>query len=258
MSYSLDRRPLILGVFALVLFSYAFYMKPLPQDPAFYNFADTALFLGVPNFWNVATNLPFLGVGLWGIWHLIRFPRPKNLSSWIYFGGVFFTGVGSTYFHWTPTPDSLMWDRLPMTVAFSGFFATLISVLVNRKWGYHLGWILSLYGISSVIYWRYTESLGEGDLRPYALLQAGILAYIPLTLTLYREQKKALRWVLGAFLAYAGAKILEFYDHEVFHILGVCGGHPLKHLTAGLATWFLAMWILQTDRAARDEIPISS
>lgn len=248
---SSDHRPKLLLVFALMLFSYAFYMKPLPQNPDFYNFADTLPVLGIPNFWNVVTNLPFLMVGLFGIWFLMKSPRKDSLPYWIYFGGVFLTGLGSSYFHWIPNADTLMWDRLPMTLAFSGFFAVLISSLVNRKWGFHLSWLLSIYGIVSVVYWRYTESIGQGDLRPYGLLQIGVLAYIPLTLVLYREKQKALVWVFAAFLAYVGAKFLEHHDHEVHSSLGAwIGGHPLKHLVAALATAFLAKWIVDSEKSA--------
>ena len=41
----------------------AFLLQPIPQDPAYHAFADDARLLGVPNFWNVATNLPFLAAG---------------------------------------------------------------------------------------------------------------------------------------------------------------------------------------------------
>ena len=32
---------------------------PVPQDPAYHCFADGRPLLGIPNFWNVLTNLPF-------------------------------------------------------------------------------------------------------------------------------------------------------------------------------------------------------
>jgi len=36
-----------------------FLQGPIPQDPAFHDFADQRVLFGVPHFWNVATNLPF-------------------------------------------------------------------------------------------------------------------------------------------------------------------------------------------------------
>ena len=34
-------------------------MEPVPQDPAYHQFADARPWLGIPNFQNVASNLPW-------------------------------------------------------------------------------------------------------------------------------------------------------------------------------------------------------
>ena len=43
-----------------------FFVKPIPQDAAYHNFADQREVLGIPNFWNVISNIPFILVGLIG------------------------------------------------------------------------------------------------------------------------------------------------------------------------------------------------
>ena len=45
------------GALALLLHA------PIPQDPSYHSFADTRTILGIPNFWNVISNAPFLFVG---------------------------------------------------------------------------------------------------------------------------------------------------------------------------------------------------
>ena len=40
----------------------------VPQDPAYHLFADQRVIWGVPNFWNVVSNLPFMAAGLYGLW----------------------------------------------------------------------------------------------------------------------------------------------------------------------------------------------
>lgn len=49
-----------------------FLLDPIPQDPAYHRFTDTREFFGIPNFWNVVSNLPFLVVGIASIAWWIR------------------------------------------------------------------------------------------------------------------------------------------------------------------------------------------
>ena len=49
-----------------------FPLSPFAQDHAYHAFADTRTFLGIPNFRNVSSNLPFLVVGTWGLAFLAR------------------------------------------------------------------------------------------------------------------------------------------------------------------------------------------
>ncbi len=56
----------VLPVVALVLlFGFT---RPVPQDSAYYLFADGRTMLSIPNFWNVTSNLPFLFIGIWGMY----------------------------------------------------------------------------------------------------------------------------------------------------------------------------------------------
>jgi len=38
-------------------------LPPITQDQSYHRFADQRVFFGVPNFWNVVSNLPFIAVG---------------------------------------------------------------------------------------------------------------------------------------------------------------------------------------------------
>src|SRR2546422_9702397 len=40
---------------------------PISQDAAYHEFADTRRLFGVPNFLNVASNIPFLVIGILGV-----------------------------------------------------------------------------------------------------------------------------------------------------------------------------------------------
>ena len=50
-------------------------LNPFAQDPAYHAFADGRTLLGIPNFWNVISNLPLLVIGAWGILFVARNPR---------------------------------------------------------------------------------------------------------------------------------------------------------------------------------------
>src|SRR5262249_21708612 len=49
-----------------------FCLPPIPQAMSYHAFADDRTLLGVPNFWNVVSNLPFLIVGFLGLGWLVR------------------------------------------------------------------------------------------------------------------------------------------------------------------------------------------
>jgi len=42
-------------------------LPPLLQDQAYHRFADQRVLFGIPNFWNVVSNLPFVAVGAVGL-----------------------------------------------------------------------------------------------------------------------------------------------------------------------------------------------
>ena len=72
-------------------------VPPIPQDQSYHQFADQRTIFGIPNFWNVVSNFPFLAVGVAG---LRRFRG--DVATVVFFLGVFLTGIGSSYYHWNP------------------------------------------------------------------------------------------------------------------------------------------------------------
>ena len=243
------RRWLLLGVFvAMVVAMLA--VPPLPQDPAYHNFADTRSFLGVPNVLDVTSNLPFLVVGLMGLRFVAReratdgsvtFIAPAERQPfWVLFFGVAMTGVGSAYYHWAPDNSTLFWDRLPMTVAFMALLSSVIAERVNLTLGLRLLGPLLALGVLSTLYWHIGEQRGVGDLRPYALVQFGSLIVIPLMVWLFPPRYSRTVDLFWALAWYALAKLFEYLDHGIFNLIGI-SGHTLKHLASGIGAW----WILR-------------
>ena len=232
---------------------------PIPQDPAYHHFRDDRTLLGVPNALNVLSNLPFLLLGVWGLWFLARHgaPRPDGpfLTSgerWPYtvlFVGVLTTCLGSMYYHLDPTDARLVWDRLPMTVGFMGLFASIVAERIGPRVGDLLLSPLVAAGAASVAYWYGTEQQGRGDLRPYILVQFYPLAAVVVMGLLFPPRYTRGAWLFAGLGLYVLAKVCEDADARICGRGGVVSGHTLKHLPA--AGGWCVLRMLQTRRPAR-------
>jgi hypothetical protein len=247
----MSRWLIVCSVAAIVLF-FAI-IDPIAQDPAYHDFADTRRMLGVANFWNVASNLPFLVVGLAGLGVLAA--RPDLVASsqlrgpWIvFFSGIALTAFGSGYFHLAPSDASLVWDRLAMTVGFAGLFAIVIGEYISPRAAARLLLPFVLVGVLSVLYWITTESAGVGDLRPYVIVQFLPVLLIPVILVLRRDASDLTPalWIMVGF--YVLAKLLEHFDDGIYVITSTLSGHTLKHIAAALAPVVLIRALLKRHR----------
>ena len=236
-----------------------FILSPFAQDHAYHAFADTRTLLGVPNFWNVASNLPFLVVGAWGLSFVSRNPRvvvPLRYSWVVFFIGILATTFGSAWYHLSPDNPSLGWDRLAMTIGFMSLFALVIGEYVSVSWAHRLLAPLVLLGAASVYYWLATESQGAGDLRPYALVQFLPLLLIPVIMYRHRARSDLGRYLVGVIVLYAAAKVFEYYDARVYAVGQFMGGHAIKHVLAALAPACLLLG-LQRRLARRQSAPVT-
>ncbi len=246
----------IIAGIALAVIAVFLFVEPIPQDPAYHAFADKRTMFGIANFNDVASNLPFLVIGAWGVAYVMRHGHTVclpglELAYIVFFSGVFLTAFGSGYYHLAPANEPLAWDRLPMTIGFAGLFSIIVGEFVSARVGRLLVVPLLLIGIVSVEYWIWTESIGAGDLRPYAMVQFLPMLLIPLILLLYRPAIGDSRffWVMLGF--YALSKITEFLDAAIFAAGGIVSGHSLKHLFAAAATATLLYALMQRNPSAR-------
>jgi hypothetical protein len=224
----------ITGVLAVA----ALFAPPLPQDPAYHQFADRRTMLGIPNALNVATNAPFAIIGILGLLTILR-SRDQWLRSqpaWpVLFLAVSLTAFGSAFYHLDPNNATLFWDRLPMAAAFASLLSIVVADRVSRGAGLRLFPPLFCCAIASVVYWRLVD-----DLRLYVLVQFGSLLVILIVMVLFPEGRIRTGHLSGIVGWYAAAKILELLDAQVFGWAGIVSGHSLKHLAAGMAA--LSMW----------------
>jgi Ceramidase len=246
------RRFIVLAVGLAAIFS-LFLFDRVPQDARYHFFADTDTVGGVPNFWNLTSNWPFLIVGAFALW---RLPRLTVRECWPAYSvlsvGIMLVGFGSVYYHYAPSTQTLFWDRLPMTVAFMGLFSLVLGERVISDYRNTTLVFLVTCGIAAVLYWSWTEANGRGDLRPYAVVQFLPLILMPLILALFPRKYLDSRLLIGALAWYLLAKVLEHYDHQILNLLGVIGGHPLKHIAAAIGALCL---VCAVPVAPRDKSP---
>lgn len=217
-------------------------LPAIPQDMGYHAFADTRSVLGISNFLNVISSLPFLIVGAMGVYRLCVTRDLVIIDTMKPVYGTFFVsialiGFGSGYYHLHPDNLTLVWDRLAMSLAFMAFFVVVVGEYLDEKVARKIFYPLLLAGPGSVIYWYWTESLGQGDLRLYILVQ-----YLPVLLIPFILWSGDSRFTHGYYYGlviacYVLAKILEITDDPVFSVLTVISGHSIKHLVSALAAY---------------------
>jgi hypothetical protein len=223
----------------------------IAQPQWYHNFADQRCLLGIPHALNVLSNLPFLEVGVLGVAFVASpaarrpggpFTHPgERLRYAVVFAAIALTGLGSAYYHAAPGNARLVWDRLPLAVAFMAFFAITLAERVHPR-AAALFLPLALLGGASVIYWHLSEVHGGGDLRLYLFVQLYPLLATPVVLLLFPPRYTRGADLVAALLCYLLAKALEVLDTHVYAQGGLVSGHTLKHLVAGLcAGWLLYM-----------------
>ena len=243
-----DLKIAILAGVILVSVGIVLGMDPIPQDPAYHQFADQRTLFGIANFWNVATNVPLVVVGLLGMWRLVRGGAPGYLPQLTavylaFFGGVFLTGLGSAYYHIEPRNLSLLFDRLPMIVLFVSFFSMIWGEHVSPSAGRKMIGPMIVVGLAAVGYWYWSELQGQGDLRFY-----GLVVFVPnllvfLIMLLYRSMLTRVGYIWSVLAFYGIARVTELLDRQIYELLGGFSGHSIKHLAAAMATFLLFMAI---------------
>lgn len=246
-----NRANLLVAVAIVAVISMYLFSGPIPQDPGYHDFADKRSLFGISNFWNVMSNLPLLVIGAWGVAFVFRnhdITLPGLETAYIvFFSGVFLTALGSGYYHIAPANEPLVWDRLPMTIGFAGFFSVVVGEFVSPYAGRRLLIPMLLAGILAVEYWAWTEASNIGDLRPYAIVVFLPMLLVLAILFLYQPAIGSARYFWWMILCYALAKASEFLDAQIYAAGALLSGHSLKHLFAAL-TPALVLYMLRHRR----------
>lgn len=212
---------------------------PILQPQAYHAFADTrGLGTSIPNLIDVLSNLAFLMAGLVGLWLCPRAPHPQQGSLNLFSVGLVLTALGSAYYHWAPGDQTLLWDRLPMTITFAGALGAMAAQYLGphaaMRW--QNAWLY--LGVISVALW----AVG-GDLRLYVVAQVGgfLIGLLWIVARPAHAKALALPWA-WVWVGYTLAKLAESGDTTIWNLTGgVLAGHGLKHVFAALGT--VPLWL---------------
>jgi hypothetical protein len=207
-------------------------LPPLVQDPGYHAFADRRPLGPWPHAANVLSNAVFLLVGLAGLRAAARpGPLPARAAWIVTFAGIALVAAGSAWYHRAPSDATLVWDRLPMTIGFTGLAAAILAIPFGDAAARALLPPATVAGVASVVVWQAT-----GDLRPYVWVQFTPLLLIAATLAICPMPRAHRAALFAALLLYLAAKGLEHADHAIWAWSGgTISGHTLKHLAAGAA-----------------------
>ena len=194
--------------------------------------------MGVSNFFDVISNIPFLIFGLLGLFLvLFNSSRLYSLSWTVLFAAVLLVSAGSAYYHLNPNNSTLVWDRLPMAIGFMALFVIIIGDYINKNLERILLIPMCLFGMFSVYYWNATD-----DLRLYAWVQFISMALALFIILAYKPTQLKSRFLYMAFIFYALSKLTEFFDGQIFSLTAeTISGHTIKHLLASISTFFFYM-----------------
>ena len=216
------------------------FFGPIAQFADYHRFADTRTLLGLRNFSDTASNLPFLLIGVAGIAHgLIQPARERSLAWLAVFIGAVGCCIGSWAYHQAPNDATLVWDRLPIALTFMAFFVAVLEDHYGPEVTPKLMLPALVLGAAGVLYWEAT-----GDLRLYLWTQIVPLLAVPMALLLFPARFTRRGWYWAVLACYVLAKAAEVADFQIFEATGrAISGHTLKHLLAALGLGFV-LWML--------------
>ncbi|XP_023734995.1 uncharacterized protein LOC111882854 [Lactuca sativa] len=243
-------RTVLVWIVAIVCFVVLMFVTPtIPQDQDYHDFADQREFFGIPNFLNVISNVPFFIVGVIGLMlcyhrNFFKLSLQGELCGWTcFYIGVAAVAFGSSYYHLKPNDARLVWDRLPMTIAFTSIIAIFIIERIDERKGTYAIIPLLLVGVVSIFYWRFYD-----DLRPYALVQFVPCIAIPAMAILLPPMYTHSSYWLWAAGFYLLAKVEEAADDPIYKWTHqIVSGHTIKHLFAAMVPVFLTLMLAKRD-----------
>ncbi|CAI8599403.1 unnamed protein product [Vicia faba] len=225
------------------------FTPPIPRSLNHHRFADVRNLLGVPNTLNVMTNFPFLVVGVLGFVFALdgtffNISSQGEVWSWVvFYSGMIGIAFGSAYYHLKPDNHRVIWDILPMTVAFS----SLMSCLVFERFGQRTG-LCCLFALLVSAFLCVLHERVYNDIRFCVMFQLILPLAIPAVAFMYRSKyTHSGYWFLSTGI-YLLAKFQGITDKKIFRVNNYfITGHSLEHLCLALIPISLSIMLIYRE-----------
>lgn len=236
---------------------------PIPQPADYHHFADGRPWSGLINAADVLSNIGFALVGAWGLAALSRIRTHAAIEDgWpgyrLFLWALIATSAGSAWYHLHPDNMRLVWDRLPIALACAGLLSGVYLETKKHEAMPGAIMLLALAAVSSVGWWIAGEQNGNGDLRPYLLMQVLPLVLIPMWQKIHGATQADRRTFLIAIALYIAAKVAEMQDHQMLVLSGWISGHTVKHLLATAAAAVITARLVARTRTAGESCETST
>ncbi|KAL2346553.1 hypothetical protein Fmac_000553 [Flemingia macrophylla] len=189
-----------------------FLIPTIPHSPNHHQFVDMRNLLGVPNTLNVVTNFPFLVVGVLGLVFalqggLFNISSRGEVWAWaLFYAGIASVAFGSAYYHLKPNDHRVLWDTLPMMVAFSSLFSSLVLERIGQRIGLCCMFALIVASFLCVVYERIYN-----DIRFCMMFELTLPLAIPVIAVMYRSKYTHSRyWFLSTGVNHQPKSIYQF------------------------------------------------
>jgi len=194
----------------------------IPLSKGYHNFADKRTYLGIPNFFNIISNIAILIPAI----YLITIQKKNSLLSNLLIIHIILLAIASTYYHLNPSDDTILWDIMMIATT-----SIIVLIMLTNHTDFK-GLLLYLLGVFSIIYWKY-----EGDLRPYISILIGVPLYIIIK---YYKNIDLRNYIYVIIIANILLRLSEHNDHTIYKITNnQISGHTLKHIFSGIGIWYL-------------------
>ncbi|CAK8569852.1 unnamed protein product [Lathyrus sativus] len=240
----------VFGVAFLFSISFFLFSPQIPRSLKYHQFADLRNLLGVPNTLNVITNFPFLVVGVLGFVLTLEggfFTISSQAETWawiLFYAGITGVAFGSVYYHLKPDNNRVLWDTLPMMVAYSSLFSSLVVERIGQRIGLCCMCALLVAAFTCVVYERV-----YGDIRLCLMFQLILPLAIAVAAFLYPSNYTHSGYWFSSIGIYLLAKFEAVSDRKLYRANNyVISGHSLEHLCLALIPFLLSVMLIYRER----------
>nr|AFO66499.1 putative membrane protein [Brassica napus] len=158
----------------------------------------------------------------------------------LFYASVSSLAFGSAYYHLKPDDNRIVWDTLPILIAYSSLFSSFLVERAGERVGLSCLVLLLFISVFSVAYARVFN-----DLRLCLTFQLIPCLVIPVMTVLLPPKYTHSRFWLLATAAHAVSKIEGLADSKIYNFNGyTISGHSLGHLCSALAMVLLTVMLL--------------